>query len=272
MKRTVFFISDRTGITAETLGHSLLTQFQAIPFEHVILPFVETPAEAENAVVQINKSFTETGKKPIVFSTIVKPNVARTIRGSQGVVIDFFYTFIPTLEETFEIPASHAVGLSHSVSDYENYKIRIDSINYTLSCDDGARTQTYKQADVILVGVSRSGKTPTCLYLALQFGIYAANYPITEEDLNGPHLPKPLVPYQDKIFGLTIGTERLKNIRNERRPGSRYASEEQCAWETKRVETLFAQEKIPYMSTTHRSVEEIATKILAKMHLQRRLF
>lgn len=272
MKRTVFFISDRTGITAETLGHSLLTQFQAIPFEHVILPFVETPREAEDAVAQINKSFTETGKKPVVFSTVVKPNVARIIRDCQGVVIDFFNTFISTLEEAFGIPASQAVGLSHSTSDYESYKIRIDSINYTLSCDDGARTQTYKQADVILVGVSRSGKTPTCLYLALQFGIYAANYPITEEDLSDLHLPKPLVPFRDKIFGLAIDKERLKNIRTERRPGSRYASEEQCTWETKQVETLFTQERIPYMSTTHRSVEEIATKILAKMRLQRRLF
>lgn len=272
MKRTVFFISDRTGITAETLGHSLLTQFQAIPFEQVILPFVETPDEANHAVLQINKSFTDTGKKPVVFSTIVKPDVARIIRESQGVVIDFFNTFINTLEDTFGIPASQAVGLSHSISDYENYKIRIDSINYTLSCDDGARTHSYKQADVILVGVSRSGKTPTCLYLALQFGIYAANYPITEEDLSELHLPKPLIPFKNKLFGLTIDTERLKNIRNDRRPGSRYASEEQCAWETKQVEKLFVQEQIPFMSTTHRSVEEIATKILAKMQLQRRLF
>lgn len=272
MKRTVFFISDRTGITAEALGHSLLTQFQVIPFDYVILPFIETEKEASVAVSKINTCFQQTGQKPIVFSTVVNPNVASMIRISQGFVIDFFNSFIGALEAELGISASHSAGLSHGMSDYESYKIRIDSINFTLSCDDGMRTQDYKQADVILVGVSRSGKTPTCLYLALQFGVYAANFPITEEELNLLHLPKSLIPFRNKIFGLVIDWERLVHIRNERRPGSQYASEKQCAWETKQVEALFEKEQIPYMSTTHRSVEEIATKILARMGLQRRLF
>ncbi|WP_440995241.1 posphoenolpyruvate synthetase regulatory kinase/phosphorylase PpsR [Arhodomonas sp. SL1] len=270
-KRAVFFISDGTGITAETLGHSLLTQFND-EFEHVTLPFTNTVDRADQAVARIEQANRSNGVRSIVFTTVIDPELRELIHQVDALLFDFFDTFIAPMERELGERSSHTVGRSHGIADNRLYDVRIDAMNYALSHDDGAVVRHYDRADVILVGVSRSGKTPTCIYLALQFGIYAANYPLTEEDLLGGRLPSIIRPHRRKLYALTIRPERLSQIRGERRPDSRYASLRQCQYEVARAEGMFQHERIPVADTTAMSIEEIATTIIHERQLRRRLY
>lgn len=269
-QRTVFFVSDRTGITAETLGHSLLTQFEGGNFKQVTLPFLGTAEKATAAVERINRTGREDGMRPIVFSTLISDESRSIVSRSEGLFLDFFDAFIGPLERELGMKSSHTAGRAHGVIDQNVYTARIDAMNFALANDDGATTKNYGKADVILVGVSRSGKTPTCLYMALQYGISAANYPLTEEDLESGRLPKALQPYKRKLFGLTITAERLQEIRNGRRPDSRYASTRQVRLEIQETESLFRNAGIPFLDTTTSSIEEIATTILHETGVRRR--
>jgi len=269
MKRQAFFISDGTGITAETLGHSLLSQFESIEFEQVTLPYIDTDDKAREVVRKLNNIVETTGTKPIVFDTIVNQNIRDIISKADAFKVDIFSTFLSPLEKELKIHSSYTVGKSHAGGDNEIYKARIDAVNYALDNDDGSKIKHFDQADIILVGVSRSGKTPTCLYMALQFGIKAANYPLTEEDLGSMNLPEVLKPFKNKLFGLTIDPERLSAIRNERKSNSRYASLNQCYYETEEVEFLYRQENISFLSTTDLSIEEISTRIMLDAELKR---
>ncbi len=269
-KRPVFFISDRTGITSETLGHTLLTQFGSLEFDHVTLPFINSCDKTRDAVEQINQAAHASNLPPLVFSTLIDEECKAILAKSKGHVIDFFDTFIQPLEGILEIESSHSTGLSHGISDDSRYMNRIDAVNYTLSNDDGASTKHYPSSDILIVGASRSGKTPTSLNLALHYGLRAANYPLTTDDILNGSLPDFLVPYKDKMFGLTINPERLHRIREKRRPGSDYASLKRCQEEVRTIEALFHHEDIPYIDTTHVSVEEICTTIIEKMSLERR--
>ena len=272
MPRTVFFVSDSTGITAETLGHTLLTQFDNLEYKQVTLPFVADEEKARQAVERINAAAGRDEHRPIVFSTLTSAEVYETINSSNALVLDLFSVFIHPLEREFNRGSTHARGRSHGLVDRASYEIRIDSVDFALAHDDGASTRHYGDADIILIGVSRSGKTPTCLYLAMQFGICAANYPITEENLDDLKLPEVLEPYRSKLFGLTISTDRLHQIRSERRPNSRYASVAQCRREVTEVETLFRANGIKFFDTSSTSIEEIATRLLQETGLERRLF
>lgn len=269
MKRTVFILSDRTGITAETLGHGLLTQFENIELEQKMVPFIDTPEKAVKVVEKINRAAVTDGAPPLLFSTLIDPEIRSIIEDSDGILHDFFDTFINPLEIELGTKSAHAVGRSHGMGVYASYKARIDAVNFAQGNDDGVTTKNYPDADVILVGVSRSGKTPTCLYLALQFGIHAANYPLTEEDLDSSKLPAILEPYRHKLYGLTIDPLRLQQIRKERRPDSRYSSRQQCSYEVKTVENMYRREQIPFLDTSLVSIEEIATTILHKTKLKR---
>lgn len=269
MGRTVFYISDGTGISAETLGHSLITQFQNIHFQSHTLPYIDTEEKAKQAVEHINKSFDLYKERPLVFSTIVKPSVRNIIAESNGLVIDFFQSHVGTLEKELGVASSSAVGLSHAVQDVERYNSRIEAVHFALQCDDGVHTASYKTADIILLGPSRSAKTPTCLYLAMQYGIRAANYPLTEETLHAFNLPKALEQNHSRLFGLTISPERLHEIRSKRRPESQYASLTQCREEIHRSESLFNKEKIPYINSTTLSIEELSAHILTRAGLRR---
>lgn len=271
MKRTAFFISDGTGITAETLGQSLLAQFENIHFTKLTRPYVDSIEKAQAMVGQINAAAERDGVAPIIFDTIVNREVRAILDSANGFMIDIFSTFLAPLEQELKADSSYSVGKSHSISHSSNYMERIEAVNFALDNDDGARTHYYDKADLILVGVSRCGKTPTCLYMAMQYGIRAANYPLTEDDMERLHLPSALKPYKDKLFGLTIDPDRLTAIRHERKPNSRYASYAQCEFEVREVENLLRREAIPHINSTHFSVEEISAKILVEKGVERRL-
>ncbi|MCX7982661.1 MAG: kinase/pyrophosphorylase [Syntrophales bacterium] len=273
-RRSVFFVSDSTAITAETLGHCLLAQFDHIRYEPITFPFIDTLEKAEKVVQQINREAETTGLAPIIFSTLIDKEIRDTVKKGRGVFLDLFDTYLEILERELSVPSLHMVGRYHSVSDVSSYDVRIDAINYALQADDGTGTKEYDRADIILLGVSRAGKTPTCLYLGMQFGIYAANYPLTEEDLLGKRgeMPVVLLPFRHKLYGLTINPERLQKIRSQRRPNSRYASFSQCRMEVEAAEAFFDKWAIPYLNVTTMSVEEIASKILHETNLGRRVW
>lgn len=271
-KRSAFFVSDRTGITAEMLGHSLLTQFDGVRFNEVTLPFVDSIEKAREAVERINQQGVEDGVRPLVISTLARTEIAHVVGEAKALFLDCFEIFISPLERELGLKASHVIGRSHSVSDFVNYHHRIESVNYALAHDDGVSKRDLSEADIVLVGVSRCGKTPTCLYLAMQFGIRAANYPLIPEDFSSMQLPAPLRPLRGKLHGLTIRPDRLQQIRNERRPGSQYATLANCEFEVREAEALMRQERIPYLDATSKSVEELATTILQEAKLVRRIY
>ena len=268
MKRTVFYISDSTGITAETLGNSVLSQFEQLEFEHIVVPYIDSVEKAELTVAKIDRIADESGHQPIIFDTLVNQDIRAVIATSKGFIIDVLYTFLSQLETALGEKPSSTVGRLQNADRDARYQNRIDAVNFALDNDDGARINRYDQAQVILVGVSRSGKTPTCLYLALQSGIFVANYPLTEEDLEERRLPKALAAHRERLFGLTIEPARLAAIRAERRPDSPYASRRRCEDEVRDAEALFQRFGIPYLNTTLASVEEIATRVLVETGLR----
>ena len=271
MKRVAFFVSDGTGLTAEALGRSLLSQFGHIDFEQITIPYISTKEDAHAVVKRINKVQQESGLRPIVFDTIVNDEVRAIVSQCKSLTVDIFDTFIKPLEKEFNADSTYSVGKSHAITNQNTYNVRLSAIDFALENDDGALTRHYDKADIILIGVSRSGKTPTSLYLALQFGIRAANYPLTEDDLDESYLPKALKKYKNKLFGLTIDSTRLASIRSERRSNSRYASFSQCEAEVRGAEAMFNKERVPYLNTTDISIEEISTRILAASGIERRL-
>ena len=272
-RRTVFFLSDRTGITAEMLGNSLLTQFEDFAFRRITIPFVDSGDKVADAIRQVNETAEREGRRPIVISSVVDEAMSETIRrDAHALTLDLFQVFIQPLESELKAKSSHAAGRSHGIANSHEYFARMEAINFTQSHDDGATTRDLSKAQVILVGVSRCGKTPTSLYLALQFGIRAANFPLTPDDFADRKLPKSVLPYRDRLFGLTIDPDRLQKIREERRPGSKYALLETCRYEVRECEDLLARENIPTLDTSAKSIEEIATTIVHRAKLRRHAY
>jgi regulator of PEP synthase PpsR (kinase-PPPase family) len=266
--RQVFFLSNGTAITAETLGLSLLAQFPDHQFETRTVPFVDTLEKALSVCEEIDRSIDKTSHLPIVICTMGDDALMKIITRSKALVIDPFGDILPRLEQVLAAQ-HHQPGQSHRTASPSLYESRIDAIDYTMLHDDGGKMQNYDQADIILVGVSRSGKTPSCLYLALQFGIKAANYPITEEDMEYEQLPQPIKPFKERLYGLTTNLNRLVNIRQERRPDSRYSSVDQCRYELRAVEDMYLRHKIKYINTSEMSVEEISARIIRDNGLHR---
>ena len=271
--RSVFFVSDGTGITAETFGNSILAQFSAKP-RHIRRPFIDSEEKAGKVVAEINATADAEGKRPIVFITLANEAVRAILTdpSCKGMVMDMFASFVEPLEIEFGIKSNHRVGRFSDAAKSEEYNDRIEAINFSLAHDDGQSAKNLEQADVILVGVSRSGKTPTSLYLAMQHGIKAANYPLIPEDFERGHLPSSLAPHKRKCFGLTIDPERLAQIRNERRPGSKYAALENCRYEVHEAEQMMKRSGISWLSSTHKSIEEIATTILRDIRPDRLVY
>lgn len=271
MKRTVFFISDHTGLTAEAMGRALLSQFDGLEYDTVHWPFLDSREKAERAVRKINRSAVADGMRPLVFSSFVDREIRLRLQESSGLVFDFFATYTATLEQELQMAPSSVRGRFHGMGKRSLYDERIRAVNFALANDDGTLIRNYDAADLILVGVSRSGKTPTCLYLGLQFGILAANYPITEGDLERNAASHSFLQHQEKLFGLTIDPIQLQRIRKERRPGGRYSRLDQCKWEVREAEALLQCHAIPYIDTTSMSVEEISATILQRTGLESRI-
>ena len=249
--RSVFFVSDGTGITAETFGNAILAQFE-FEYRHIRLPFIDTIEKAHLAVEQINSCFENEGRKPIVFTTLANEKVLEVVNQEcKGMILD---------------------GRFSDASKSKAYQNRIEAINFSLAHDDGQTQVDLDKSDVILVGVSRSGKTPTSLYLAMQHGLKASNYPLIPEDFERQLFPPALLPHLPKIFGLTIHPDRLSEIRNERRPHSRYASLDNCKMEVREAESMMRRYGVRWLSTTTKSIEEIATTILQEIKPERLIY
>lgn len=268
--RPVFIVSDGTAITAETLAHSVMTQFPDLVYDQQRIPFIDTPEKAHQVAKRIERTLNETGVRPLVFSTFVDPEISKEfLKTAPGFQVELFRSFVGPMERELGMKSTHTVGATHKIRNEERYNKRIAAIDYTLTHDDGQTNRGLDQAEVILVGVSRSGKTPTSLFLAIQFGIKVANYPLIPEDFDRGELPPALEPLRDKLFGLSIKPERLSEIRNERRPGSHYASIENCRKEIEEAEELMRRNGIEWLNSTTKSIEEIAATIIAKQHLEK---
>ena len=269
--RPVFYVSDGTGITAETIGHSLLTQFSGLRFVSDRLPFVDSADKAREAAARVRAAGEASGLRPIVVNSCVDEALNRILAESGALMLDVFAPFIAPLEQELGCSREAQIGRAHGIVDFDIYHQRINAMNYALTHDDGVKPD-YKDADVILVAVSRAGKTPTCVYLALQHGVKAANYPLTPEDLESEHLPAKLRQYRGKLFGLTIDPLRLHQIRQERRPDSRYAQLDTCRREVAQAETMLRREGIELLSTTNASIEEISSRVMKHLGISREMY
>jgi regulator of PEP synthase PpsR (kinase-PPPase family) len=271
-RRTAFFLSDRTGISVETLGHSLLRQFDNVRFDEIALPYLDTREKVAAAAGRINARAHTDGVRPLVFSTFVNPEFRFILGSVNALHLDCFNIFISQIEAELGVRSSHAVGLSHRLDSTADHLPRIQAIKYTLEHDDGLSQKNWRKADIILIGVSRTGKTPTCLYLALQYGIFAANYPLIPEDFGRLGLPAPLKDIRHKLYGFTIDPARLHHIRSERKPDSEYASLRNCQYEVREAEMLMRREGISYLDATNKSIEELATAVLHQAKLERKIY
>lgn len=266
----VFFISDSTGITIESLGQSLFTQFPSIQFEKKVFPFISNKKETENVIAQIHESCAQDDNPPLVFTSLANEQLKSLFTINNITIFDIFSNFIPAMETRLASASSHAIGETHGVGSTSSYLQRIEALNFTLSHDDGMKADDLVHADIILTGVSRCGKTPTCLYLAMHYNLKTANYPLADNDFDNSYLPEILTEFQGRLFGLTISPQQLCRIREERKPNSQYASLEQCIYEVSRAEAIFNNIKLPYIDSTSISIEEIATTVIQRLNLKTR--
>ncbi len=267
--RSVFYISDQTGITTEKLGTALLGKFPEIPFNRESFPFADTPAKMSQALLKVKNRYMQDGKKPIIVSSVLNPVLRQMLKVEYALNLDFFEAFISQLEQELETKATLEVSKIHGIGNEEKYNHRIEAIHFSLENDDGVSVKNYDEADVIIIGVSRVGKTPTSIYLAVNYGIKSANYPLAELDLQSDHLPRALLPYHQKLFGLSIEVERLHNIRSHRLPNSDYAKRNTCVNEIAAAERIMQHCGIPYLNTSHKSIEEISVAIMQLIKLKR---
>jgi len=265
MKRTVYFVSESTGITAEALGRSLISQFESVKFEQVYMPLINTTQRAIVLTERMRAAAERDGARPICFATIMNPEISNILKAGKCFYMELLDCFIDPLAVELGVPPFRKAGLSHAITEPSSYMKRIVAINFAMSNDDGMHTENFQWADLILIGVSRVGKTPTCLYLAMHFGLNTANYPLTEDDFEKGGVSERIWDCRRKLIGLTIDPQRLHLIREERRPGSDYASLKRCEDDVRRADAIFNRMGIPVLNTTSKSIEEISSYILHSM-------
>ena len=257
----VFFLSDSTGISAETMGNALLIQFPDLRFERRLIPFITTVEEARKVVATLDAAM-DGPVTPIAFSTTAVTEIRDVLHESRCPLIDFFELHMNRVEEILGRSGQRVAARLHGLGDVKRYNARMAAVEYAIEHDDGQSLRALDKADVILLAPSRCGKTPTTMYLALQHGVFVANYPLVEEDFDTNELPRPVRHLRNRCFGITTTPARLSQVRNERRPNSRYASLEQCTYELRRAEALYRIHKIPSINSSAKSVEEMSTVIL----------
>ena len=267
--RKVYYVSDRTSRTAELNGESLLSQFPHFRYETHRFAFMDE--DKTGKLVRVIKRLVARGEEPpVIFSTLVQKNLRDQLIASGAPVIDLYDTFLSPLKKILHSPTASRVGATHEdfqLRDASDYQRRSHALDFTLAHDDGLRPNHYDEADVIIVGVSRSAKTPICLYLAMHFFVRAANFPLTGEDLDGEQLPTFLRDKKEKLVGLHIDPSRLHAIRQKRRPDSPYASLQTCRQEVRRADEIFKISGLPIYDISTTSVEEIAVAIVKQMDL-----
>ena len=260
----VFFISDSTGISAETMGNALLAQFPTVPFERRLIPFLRTTREAEEVREQLNQAM-DGPVEPIVFLTVVDEEVREVLLGTRAPVIDFVSGHLARIEAQLGLSSDHAPARLHGVGDSRRYNRRMQAVEFAIEHDDGQSVRAIEKADVVLIAPSRCGKTPTSMYLALMHGIFVANYPLADEDLAEEVLPESIAGIADRCFGLLTSPQRLTAVRSERMPDSRYASLAQTRWELSRARRVYDVHSIPFVDSSSKSVEEMSTLILQSL-------
>jgi regulator of PEP synthase PpsR (kinase-PPPase family) len=265
--RAAYFVSDSTGITAETLGSALLANFPGITFERRTVPFVDSIDAAKRLVGGIRRA-TKIGRKPVIFATVKSYDILAVLTASDAVVIDLLGGHLRELEAALESTASEQLGQYHGVGDIEQYFARMRAVEYAIEHDDGQSIRSLDVADVIIIAPSRCGKTPTTMYLALQYGLRVANYPLTDDDFPSNDLPNAIARHVDKCFGLTTNPLRLSQVRHERRPNSTYSSLAQCTLELRRAEDLYRRNHVPFLNSSTKSVEEMSAVIMQSMRLR----
>lgn len=265
--RAAYFVSDSTGVTAETLGNALLANFPGIRFIKHTIPFVATESEARTVAASI-ASDAAAGREPLLFITVKQAFLRAILAESKATVIDLLAGHLTELEQALGVTASEQLGNYHGLGDTDRYFARMRAVEYAIEHDDGQSYRALDQADVVIIAPSRCGKTPTTMYLALQHGLRVANYPLTEDDLPSEGLPRPIAKYASRCFGLTTTPLRLSQVRHERRPSLQYSSLEQCTIELRRAEDLYRRNRIPFLNSATKSVEEMSAVIMQTMKLR----
>lgn len=265
--RAAYFVSDSTGVTAETLGNALLSNFPGIRFAKHTIPFVLTEADAQSVVASIAADHAA-GREPLLFITVKQPALRGMLSDSDADVIDLLAGHLTELEQALGVSASEQLGNYHGLGDTDRYFARMRAVEYAIEHDDGQSRRALDQADVVIIAPSRCGKTPTTMYLALQHGLRVANYPLTDDDYPTEGLPRSVAKYVGRCFGLTTTPLRLSQVRHERRPGSRYSSLEQCTLELRRAEDLYQRNRVPFLNSATKSVEEMSAVIMQTMKLR----
>ncbi len=257
----VFFLSDSTGISAETMGNALLIQFPQLLFRRQLIPFITTPEEALRVVALLDAA-AEGPVRPIAFTTAATDEIRRVLHTTKCPMIDFFELHMTRVESILGVEGARVAAQLHGVGDVKRYNARMAAIEYAIEHDDGQSVRAMDLADIVLIAPSRCGKTPTTMYLALQHGLFVANYPLVDEDLESTDLPRPISHLRERCIGMLATPARLSEVRQQRRPNSRYASLEQCTWELRRAQGMYAANRLPVINSTTKSVEEMSTVIV----------
>jgi len=262
--KDVYYISDSTGILATNLGQALICQFPEVNFSGEKFPFIRTVEDAKKTLAYILSR--SGGRRPLIFSTIINSDVRKIFDSPEVEFFDAFGHFLDRLETCLETPALREPGFARHLDNVHMAK-RVEAIYFCLEHDDGRKVDEFDEADIILLGVSRAGKTPISVYLSTQMGLKSANFPLTSEYLTRYRIPDGIMQNRAKAVGLTTSAQLLNSVREKRYPGSNYAKLSTCIEEIHQAQRIFQKNKIPIISTAGKSIEEAATQVLRELSI-----
>lgn len=265
--KDIYYISDSSGILVTNLGQALICQFPEVNFYEEKFSYIRTVTEAKKIMAHILKR--SGGRRPIIFSTILDPEVRAVFDSPEVEYFEAYGRFLERLETCLETEAVREPGIARNPSDLA-LNMRVDAIHFCLDHDDGTKAGEYDEADVILLGVSRVGKTPVAVFLATQMGLKSANFPLTAEYLNRYQVPETIRQNLSRVVALTTSPEQLHSAREKRYPGSRYARLSTCVEELKLAEHLYLKSNIPVVSSAGRSIEETATQVTQQLGIAKK--
>ena len=253
-------VSDSTGETVNTIARACIVQFEGVEVEEHIWPMVRTKKQLEDICAEI-----EAEPGLVMFTLLdgaLRNQLQSFCRGVRIPCISVLDPFIAAFGSYLGVESRGLPGRQHAMD--SEYFDRIDAMNFVMHHDDGQAVGNLKEAQVILVGVSRTSKTPTCVYLANR-GIKAANVPIVP---NAP-LPEALTNAKHAlVVGLTEDPVRLVQVRRNRlrmsqdEPDTEYTSLESVKAEVAAARRLFNKHGWPVIDVTRRSIEETAAAVL----------